>query len=114
MVEEEKVEVEVVAVEAAMHSPSVRGSSLSNMIELVGLLPGKTLCGSSDASSAPSNPPLRSSASTSAADLPCISASVCAKKLESRIGWWSPSGLCEVTGARKSAGINFVPWCISW
>ena len=36
-------------------------------------------------------------------------ASVCARKLESRISWCAPSGLCDVAGARKSAGISLVP-----
>ena len=78
-----------------MSAPSVYGVSRSNMIELVGLLPGKTLCGASSLISASDMPPFAlNSARTSSSDLPFIRASVCAKKLESRMVWCSPIGFC--------------------
>ena len=40
-------------------------------------------------------------------------ASVWAKKFESRIMWWLPTLFCVSMGARKSAGMSFVPWWIS-
>mmetsp|Transcript_17542 Transcript_17542/g.45006 ORF Transcript_17542/g.45006 Transcript_17542/m.45006 type:complete len:211 (+) Transcript_17542:297-929(+) len=70
----------------AMSAPRVRGVSLSNMIEFVGLLPGKTLCGARNSTSSADLPALLSSARTSSSVLPFMSASVCAKKLERRIG----------------------------
>ena len=94
--------------------PSVRGVSFWNRIEFVGLLPANTFCGTSASSSSADSFEPFSSARTSSAVLPFISASVCAKKFASRIAWCSPSGLCVSTGARKSQGMSFVPWWMSW
>ena len=68
------------------------------------------------AAQAAAAPAASSSLRTSASDLPRMSASVWAKKLESRIRWCLPSakGVTGFTAARKSAGISLVPWWISW
>mmetsp|Transcript_13495 Transcript_13495/g.39839 ORF Transcript_13495/g.39839 Transcript_13495/m.39839 type:complete len:284 (-) Transcript_13495:1217-2068(-) len=98
----------------ATRAPRVRGSSCSNMIELVGLLPSKTLCGSRKLILSSASPEAASSARASSGVLPFMSASVCAKKLDMRIGWWSPTGFWVLAGARKSEGMSLVPWCMSW
>ena len=41
---------------------------------------------------------------------PFISASVWAKKFDSKISWCSPTGLCVCAAAKKSQGIILVPW----
>lgn len=45
----------------AIKEPKVREVSFLNMIELVGLLPAKTLCGSNFSSASPDNPCLTNS-----------------------------------------------------
>src|SRR5579872_310235 len=77
----------------AISEPSVRGVIFWTRIEFVGRLPLNTLCGTSLSSASSCIPCAVSSERTSSAVLPRISASVCAKKFESRIAWCSPIGL---------------------
>ena len=94
-----------------MSAPSVAGVSSGNMMLLLGRFPSKILLFTSA-----SEAPLPSSLRTSASVFPNASASGCAKKFESKIRWCFELaiGLCVVAGARKSAGMSFVPWCTSW
>jgi hypothetical protein len=66
-------------------APRVNGVSLRITMELVGLLPGNTLCGRILSSSAPDMPDFSSSARASADVFPFVKASVCARKLASKI-----------------------------
>lgn len=68
-----------------MSAPKVKGVSLRITIELVGRLPGNTLCGRIFSSSGPDIPAFSSSARASAEVLPLAKASVCARKLASKI-----------------------------
>uniref|UniRef100_A0A182IS09 Uncharacterized protein n=1 Tax=Anopheles atroparvus TaxID=41427 RepID=A0A182IS09_ANOAO len=95
----------------AISAPSTNGVTFFTRIELVGRLPVNTLCGSRFSSASPARPAFSSSARACSAVLPIIRASVCARKLASRIVCIAPSstGLCVWTGAMKSHGMRRVP-----
>jgi hypothetical protein len=69
----------------AVRAPKVLGVKLENITELVGLFPGKTLCGKIFRSCSSGIPERESSASASSEVFPRMRASVCAKKLAKRI-----------------------------
>src|SRR5258706_11310905 len=96
----------------AISDPSVLGVIDWTMIDVVGRLPVNVLCGTSAGILSGGVFAAVSSACTSSAVLPFISASVCAKKFASKIGWCA-LGLCDSIGAMKSHGMTRVPWWIN-
>ncbi len=95
---------------SAINCPSTDGVSSRARIVVVGWLPLNVLCGTSSSATP--------SARTSSGVLPNANACVCAKKLAiSRSCCALSPSLSSATGSAKpmkSAGINFVPWWMSW
>ena len=73
---------------------------------MLGRLPGITLCGTNSAGVP--------SAAISSAVLPKASALVWARQLAMSRSCWLPLSWVASAKAMKSAGINLVPWWISW
>ena len=69
----------------AINAPRTNGVIFCTKIELVGLLPVKTLNGTMSFTSSKDLPAFTNSASTSSLVLPNASASVCAKKFDNNL-----------------------------
>ncbi|MOA17823.1 hypothetical protein D3C78_1380920 [compost metagenome] len=93
----------------AIRLPRLNGVISRSRMELVGRLPSNTLNGATCLTSSGVLPCAANSASTTSSDLPNASASVCAKKFDSSLAWWSLSGLWLMAGAIKSQGTSLVP-----
>jgi len=118
-------------------APRTKGVIFCTTMLFVGLFPSNILCGNSKSICWELSPDFCNSAWASSLLLPFINASVCARKLASKIVWCK--GICkqkylitnkfssqsntskiidtwfwDCTGIIKSAGTNFVPWCNSW
>jgi len=117
-------------------APRIKGVNFFTTMLFVGLFPSNNLCGNNKSTWSVLNPDFCNSARASFSFLPFIKASVCAKKLASKIVWCGGiyrqykyiitdksngnaikklfTWFWDWTGIIKSAGTSLVPWCNNW
>ena len=99
---------------SAIKAPSERGVSAPSTSVVLGRLPGKLRCCARRARSKLALAVGAFSLAASAADLPSISAWLCARQLASSLVCWSASVWAARLTAMNSTGMTSVPWWSIW